>query len=417
MSSPKEIGRRDFLKGAALFSLGQGCFLGRNSYDLKADAISMLAGGAVCGGTTAWFQIRESPEKEITRREVFSVIRNALGGAAIGLTFSELYNWRYYRQEKSNFLALLPPSPEKNEEITKLSLSELVDLINRFEGKIPTSEEMNALITATTYQVAQFLGETSAEAEEYARRMIGISKKEEFLTFCNPDAFACTVERAGGKIYSFFDLSEGKWEELLNGELPILSLVRATVHEVAHMNIRQLEIFLRSCGFPKEDYGVLGEYEVVLKRGFLRNFLVPGSEDLTLDGLVEEEFFAEWAAFRFLNRLKELGLEKMPFFPGGYPEFFQAIINLESPDSDWPKLWQGAMDFSRVAKLHRESDLWSLRRGLGKVYSSYIEPPVKLEEGNLAALGKLVFEAFSKTDAERLKKFLQIKSEKDLVSL
>ncbi len=420
----KETDRRDFLKGAALFSLGQGCFLGRNSYDLKADAISMLTGGAVGGGIAAWFQIRESPEKKITRRELFSVIRNALGGAATGLAVGESFNWWERRKEVEEFLSGLPFPPEKNKKIAELSLSELATLINRLEGKIPSPGEADILLTATAYQAAQLLGESPKKAKEYAKGMFKILNEEEFRAICQPDtdketdAFtACSPTFFGGEILTCLNFSEEEWKQLSASKMPIRSWVGRIDHEVAHMNVHRFEVFPRLCSRPEEDYGIVGRFKVFSRRGFLRNLPPPKGESLTVEGRVEEEFFAEWASYRFLGELEKVGLEKKEVVPMGYPEFLQAIVNLEHPDSDWPKLWQGAMDFSRVAKLHWESDLWSFRRDLGKVYSSYIEPPLELEEGNLAALGKLVFEAFSKTDAERLKKFLQIKSEKDLVSL
>ena len=419
MFSSKEIGRRDFLKTVGFAGLGQGCFLGRNPNELKTDAILALVGGGLGAGITAKFFLPESTKK--TRRDFLKIVGGGFGGVVYELALSEFFRRRERRKEVEEFLSGWPSPPEENKEITELSLSELVALINRLEGKVPTPEEADVLLTATAYQAAQFLGESPAKAKEYARRASKILVEEDFRAFCSiPRAFACTGEFSGGKRFAFFNFSEESWEELSANEIPILSLVRGVAHEAAHMDVRRLEVFLRTCGRPEEDYGVLGRFEVLKRRGFLRQMIESKSESLTEDGLLEEEFFAEWASFRFLNKLEKAGLKENSFeLCTGYPEFFQAIINLEYtlPGADWPKWWQGVMDFNRVAKLHRENGLWRFHRDLGEVMLIYMYPFLNFGEGDKAALGKLAFEAFSKTDMERLERLAWIESKEEMLDL
>lgn len=423
MSSSKEIDRRTFLKGGACFPIfGRKCFLGRDSRELSSDALLMLVEGGLWAGITAKFYLPKSAKK--TRREFLKIAGGGLGGAAFGLALSESFRWWERRKEVKEFLSDWPSPPEENKEITELSLSELADLINRLEGKPPTPEETDVLLTAIAYQVAQFLGESPAKAREYARGIFKVFDEEEFQAFCSiKNAVACTGEFSGGKLVAGFDFSEEGLEELSASEIPILSLVQSTAHEVAHMNVRGLEVFINPCSRPAEDYGVLGRFEILKRRGFLRQIIEPKNESKIEDRLLEEEFFAEWTAYRFLNELEKAGLEKKSFELLIYPEFRQAIINLEysRPGANWPKWWQGVMDFDRVARLHRENDLWYFHRDLGEVMLNhipeFIQASPKFSEGNKATLGKLAFEAFSKTNEEGLLRLLQVSSEEELLDL
>ena len=218
-----------------------------------------------------------------------------------------------------------------------------------------------------------------------------------------------------GRLLAVFNFSQEEWQRLLATEMPIRSFVGTTAHEVAHMHVRRLEVFPNSCDRPREDYGVLGKSEVFSRRGFIRSLLPPKGEILTVDGRDEEEFFAEWTAHRFLNELEEFGLEKRDYEPMGYHEFEQAIFDFELSESDWPEWWQGRMDFDRVTKFHWENDLWRFRRDLGEVILRYNPTLLKFREGDIAALGKIAFEAFSKNDMDRFWHFYQISNEEDLL--
>lgn len=425
MLSSKEIDRRTFLKGGVCFPLfGRKCFLGRDSSEILTDVYFTTVEGGILAGLTAWSVLRNNPQK--ARREFLKIAGAALGGAAFGLTLGESFNWWTRRKEVEEFLSKWPSPPEGNKEIAELSLLELVALINRLEDKMPTTEEADILLTATAYQAAQFLRESPFRAKEYARRMLKIFDEKEFREFCqNKNTFACTGEFSGGKLLAGFDFNEEEWERLFASEIPVLLLVKGIAHEVAHMNVRRLEIFLQACGKPEEDYGVLGRFEVIKRRGFFRQVIEPKSESRIENGLLEEEFFAEWAAYRFLNELGKAGLEKKPFESPLLLslEFLQAIINLEytRPGANWPAWWQGVMDFDRVAKLHRENDLWHFRRDLGEVVLNHIpeftQSTPEFSDANKAALGKLAFEAFSKTDEDKIHRLLNVLSEEELLNL
>jgi len=430
MSSSKEIDRRTFLKGAGFTVLSPGCFLGRNTWEIVQDVSLIVAMGGLAAGLEAKSLLSKS--SKITRREFWQITRAGSLGAVYGLVLGEGSRWWERRREVQEFLNSLPAAPKENIKITELSLLELADLINRLEGKIPTPEEADVLIAATAYQAAQFLGESPAKAKEYIRGLFKIFDEREIQATCQPDAdkdadtsVACVKEFSMGRLLAVFNFSQEEWQRLFATEMPIRSFVGTTAHEVAHMHVRRLEVFPNSCDRPREDYGVLGKSEVFSRRGFIRSLLPPKGEILTVDGRDEEEFFAEWTAHRFLNELEEFGLERRDYEPMGYLEFEQAIINLEytRPGANWPKWWQGRMDFNRVAKLHWENDLWRFRRDLGEVMldhsQEFILSPPKLSEANKAALGMLAFREFVeiKEDLDRFERLLQISSEEELLDL
>lgn len=427
-SKERNISRRDFLKYCGGFPVfGKKCVLGRDSREFILDASLMALGGAAGAQLAVEFGLTESTK--ITREEFCRKIApGILVGSLSGLALGELILWREKVKEVERILASLPQSPVENVEIAELSLPELVALINRQEGKLPTSEGMDVLLTATAYRAARFLGEPPAKARDHARRVFKVFSEEEFRAICKPRAgqdpdavSACNAMFSGGEIWACFNFSQEEWRQLSAYGMPILSRVSSIAHEVAHMTIHKFEVFLRLCSRPQEDYGVLGKLEVFSRGGFIRNYLRLEGEDLTIDGRLEEEFFAEWAVYRFLKELEKAGLKEEPFPPMGYPQFFQAIINLELPKSDWPRWWRGVMDFNRVDRFHWKNDLWRFRRDIGKVIQSYIQVynqvPLKLDEANMAALGKLAFEAFSHTDKKRLDHLLQISDKEELLDL
>ena len=420
MVSSKEVSRRQFFKGVAAYStVVPDCFLGRDSRELAFDVFFTITAGVTGAAATG---ILISPEsEEITRKKLFLIAGGGSVGAAIGLATGELLRRDKRRRIVEEYLNSLPLPPEGNIEISELSLSELVEMINHLEGKTPSLEEEDILLTATAYQAAQFLGEPPARAREYARRLFKVFEEEEFAVICQEkigeDRAGCVTIFSGGKPFAFFDSSEKEWEQLSDTGTPIRSWVRVIAHEVAHMNIRQLEVFPQTCGRPKEDYGFLGELEIFGRKGFVREFVEPKTDEQILDRLLEEEFFAEWVAMRFLNELEKAGLEKVDSEPMSYPEFLQAIVHLELPDSNWPEWWKGALDFDRVAKLHWENNLWRFHRDIGEVMLSYMHPFLNFGEGDKAALGRLAFEAFSKTDMEKFECLVGIESAKDMENL
>jgi hypothetical protein len=363
---------------------------------------------------------------KITRKGFGKVIGGTLVGMGSGLAAGELLRWEKRRRLVGEYLNSLPLPPEGNVEVSELLPSELAETINRLEGKVPSQEEADVLLTATAYRAAKFLGESRAEARGYARRIFKIFEEESFRAICHPDGdqdadanSACAEVFSGGKMMACFNFSEKEWQQRAATEVPVRSLVKATAHEIAHMNVHRYEVFLKVCGRPKEDYGVLGQFEVSDRKGFGRGVIVPEGEEIIDDGLLEEEFFAEWAATRFLRGLEEVGLEKLSFVLTGYPEFLEAIFNLDLPGSGWPEWWKGALDFDRVAKRHWENNLWRFHRDIGEVMLSRMHRFLNFGEGDKAALGRLAFEIFAKaTDPiNELQPLLRVKSKEGMLDL
>lgn len=420
MPSSKEFSRRQFLSGLAGCGTAlPDCFLGRDRRELTAD-VSLMLSGAGGGVAVATGRLILSETKEITRRELLKIANGGLVGTAAGLVLGESLRWQERRREENAILSLFPPAPAENKELTELSLPELAALIDDLEGRVPTPEEADVLLTATVYQAARFLGESPAKAREYVQRLSQISGEASFSSICQQkvgeNLSACVTVCSGGELFAFFDSSQKEWQSLSDTGIPIRSWVRVIAHEVAHMNVSRVEVFPGACARPKEDYGILGNLEVFDRRGFNRNLIGLESQDFTTDGSLEEEFFAEWAAFRFSIELEKVGLEKKQFI-SIEPKFSQAIFNLELSDSNWPEWWRGALDFNRVAKLHWDNNLWRFRREIGEAMLSYMYPLANFGEGDKAALGKLAFEAFAKTDMEKLNNLLWIESKEQMLDL
>ena len=167
-----------------------------------------------------------------------------------------------------------------------------------------------------------------------------------------------------------------------------------------------------------EEYGVLGKIKVGWgKRGFfanledyrgiigeITNVKIKGNDGKSVLRInLLEEFFAEWARYRYVNHLKQFGLDKLnmqvrPELISGYPIFTQGVVDIDSKTlGSWQDYWGGSLNPVRVDNLHRQNKRRELLQGIGDRITALNRNSSSelLSEGNTAALGLIAFADFS----------------------
>lgn len=214
--------------------------------------------------------------------------------------------------------------------------------------------------------------------------------------------------------------------EILGIPMGNLGFYRALIHEASHASVLAVEV-----GKSREDYGVLGKLDVSnIAFGFtsgpqnqiwtlLDDLLFPrvqldfyGSPVAYQIALLEE-FYADWSAIEFFDRLIGAGLSKLPIMDTyrkttitNYSILAQALVDVQDTTGvggamSWQDWWERKLTFDAVNGYHLNNERWKFFNIIGGVLGRANRNVAILTPQDYAALGLIGFTAWLLPDMSR----------------